>query len=527
MQNALFRRRFLAGLAPAAAVAAGTPAAHSVVPVFFAVGEYGAAGDGAHLDTRAIQDAIDECAKKGGGTVIFPAGVYLSGTIVLRNHVTLRLEAGAILLGSKNLQDYPPHVPALRSYTDMYTDKSLIYGEDIENIAIEGHGVIDGQGASFRGPYKVRPYVMRFVGCRNVAVTGVTIRNSPMWVQHYLACDDVQIRGISVHSRVNDNNDGIDIDSCQRVRISDCAITSGDDAIVLKCSSERPCKDVVVTNCVLSSRCNALKLGTESNGGFENINISNVAVYDTHMAGIALEAVDGAVLDHVSISNITMKGVGAPIFIRLGDRARPFAPGATRPPVGKLRNVSISNVQAVDAGITGCAIAGLNDNAIENVILDNIRLTFSGGGKLTDAVREIPEKSHAYPEYNMFGTLPAYGFYCRHLRNLTMRGVQIGSESDGRPGLVCDDVENVEVAESEFASAREAESCIHLTQVRSAFLHGCRTRHAVNAWLQLTGEHTRGISVIGNDLANAREPVRTGPDVAKNAFFLDANHFPA
>jgi polygalacturonase len=173
------------------------------------------AGDGVRPNTKPIQAAIDACAKAGGGTVYFPAGTYLSGTIVLKSHVTLHLDSGAALLGSKNLEDYPAHIPALRSYTDTYTDKSLVYAEDVENIAITGHGVIDGQGAAFHGPYKVRPYLMRFVSCRNVSVDGVTIKDSPMWVQHYLACDDVTIRGITVHSRVNGNNDGIDIDGCR------------------------------------------------------------------------------------------------------------------------------------------------------------------------------------------------------------------------------------------------------------------------------------------------------------------------
>ena len=302
-----------------------------------------------------------------------PAGVYLSGTVVLRANVTLQIEAGAVLRGSRNLADYPAHVPALRSYTDNHTEKSLVYAEDVDNVSIVGQGVIDGQGGAFKGPYKVRPYLMRFVNCRNVNVHDVTIRDSPMWVQHYLACEHVAIHGIVVRSRVNANNDGIDIDSCRGVRISDCDIWSGDDAIVLKATTDRPCCDVVIANCVLSSACNALKLGTESNGGFENIAISNCTISETRLAGLAIEMVDGGVLDRVSVSNIIMKGVGAPLFIRLGDRAPPFLDGGARPPAGKLRNVSISSIQADDAGPTGCAIAGLPGHAIENVALADVR----------------------------------------------------------------------------------------------------------------------------------------------------------
>ncbi|MHC4808427.1 MAG: glycoside hydrolase family 28 protein, partial [Planctomycetota bacterium] len=243
--------------------------------------DYGARTDGKTLCTKSIQRAIDECARDGGGTVYFPRGTFLSGTIYMKSGVTLRLDVGCTLLGSADLKDYPPTVQAFRSYTDNYTDKSLIYGENLERIAITGKGTIDGQGQAFKGPYKVRPYMIRFIQCRNVTVENVTIRNSPMWVQHYLACDDVRISGITVRSVVNANNDGINIDSCHRVIISDCNIRSGDDAIVLKSTSARPCRNVTVSNCVLSTRCNALKMGTESNGGFENIVITGCSIYDT------------------------------------------------------------------------------------------------------------------------------------------------------------------------------------------------------------------------------------------------------
>ncbi|MFB3828683.1 MAG: glycoside hydrolase family 28 protein, partial [Bryobacteraceae bacterium] len=198
------------------------------------VRDHGAAGDGNRLDTMALQAAIDACARAGGGAVLLPPGRYLSGTLFLKSHVTLWLDPGATLLGSKDLNHYPVTVQKPRSYTDNYTDKSLIYAEDCENIGIAGRGTIDGQGAAFKGPYKVRPYMIRVINCRDVAIDGVAIKDSPMWVQHYLGCEGVAIRGITVRSRVNRNNDGIDIDACSRVRISDCDIWSGDDAIVLK-----------------------------------------------------------------------------------------------------------------------------------------------------------------------------------------------------------------------------------------------------------------------------------------------------
>ena len=527
MRKNEFGRRFLLGLVPAGAVAAAAAPQGRAAngQAGFNVRSYGAVGDGTHLDTKAIQNAVDACARAGGGAVWFPAGAYISGTIVLKDRVTLDLDAGAVLLGSKNLQDYPSFVPSLRSFTDSYTERSLIYAEGLQDIGIRGRGVIDGQGAAFKGPYKVRPYMMRFVSCRNVSVTDVSIRNSPMWVQHYLACDGVEVRGISVHSRVNVNNDGIDIDCSQRVRISDCEISSGDDAIVLKATAGRPCKDVVITNCVLSTACNALKLGTESNGGFENIAISNCTIYDTRLAGIVLEMVDGGVLAGVNVSNIIMNGVGAPVFIRLGNRARPFTDGGAFPMVGKLRNVSISNVQAVGAGSVGCAIAGLPGHAIENVVLENLRLTFAGGGKRGDARREIPENAEKYPEHTMFGTLPAYGFYCRHVKGLSLRGIETAFlEDDERPALACDDVEGFELAGSAFAGAPEADPSVRLKQVKDAFVHGCRAPARIQTWMEVSGNRCERLSVLGNDLGNASKAVEIAGDVAKDAVFANGNH---
>ena len=416
----------------------------AVWPARAGVRDFGAVGDGVRLDTAAIQKAIDACSAAGGGTLHFPAGRYLTGTIFLKSRVTLELEAGSVLLGSRKLADYPVTVPALRTYTDSYTDKSLIYAEKAEDIAIRGRGTIDGQGAAFEGPYKVRPYTIRVIQCRNVSIEGVTIRDSPMWVQHYLDCDGVSIRDVTVRSRVNHNNDGIDIDGCRRVRISDCDIWSGDDAIVLKSTFAGLCRDVTVTNCVISSNCNALKLGTESNGGFENIVMSNCTVYDNRLAGIALEMVDGGTLDRVIVSNIVMNKVGAPIFMRLGNRARPYTENGPRPGMGSFRNVIVSNVEATGCGPTGCALAGLPGHPIENVTVENVRLSFDGGGKLrTDEVPEFPEK---YPEFGMFGKLPAYGLYCRHARNLSLRNVRTSvAAADPRPALVCDDVKELEL----------------------------------------------------------------------------------
>jgi polygalacturonase len=435
------------------------------------VRDYGAKADGKTLCTESIQKAVDACSEAGGGTVYLPPGTYLSGTIYFKSGVTLELASGSTLLGSKNLKDYPPTVQAFRSYTDNYTDKSLIYGENVQNIAITGLGTIDGQGASFEGPYKVRPYMIRFIQCKSVTLKDITIKNSPMWVQHYLACEDVRITGITVRSLVNHNNDGIDIDSCSRVVISDCNIESGDDAIVLKSTSAQVCKNIAITNCVLSTRCNALKMGTESNGGFQNVAITNCVIYNTRLAGIALEIVDGGTMDRIAVSNITMNNIGTPIFMRLGNRARPFKKDMKTPGIGAMRNITISNVEATGANPTGCAISGLPEAKIENVTLNNLRLSFEGGGTKTDAEREIPEKPTAYPEHSMFGRLSAYGIYCQHVKGLKLLNIQLQLDKpDQRHAVVLEDVENATIDCLDVPMSPDSDEMIRLTDVKDVFI---------------------------------------------------------
>lgn len=432
------------------------------------VRECGAKADGKTLCTDAIQKAIDQCHKDGGGTVYLAPGTFLSGTVYMKTGVTLKLAAGSTLLGSKDLKDYPPTVQDFRSYTDNYTDKSLIYAEKAEHVAIIGRGTIDGQGGSFKGPYKVRPYTIRFIECRSVTVEDITLRNSPMWMQHYLACDDVRISGITVHSRVNHNNDGINIDSCHRVVISNCNVSSGDDAIVLKSTSARICRDVTVSNCVVSSRCNGLKMGTESNGGFKNIVLTGCAIYDTRLAGVALEIVDGGIMDRIVVSDITMDTIGAPIFLRLGNRARPFKKDMEKPGIGTMKNITISNIEATGAGLTGCAIAGLPEAAIENVTLSNLRLSFEGGGTEEHADRIVPEKATAYPEYSMFGVLPTYGLFCRHVKGLKLMNVQLQlAKADQRRAVIFEDVEDAVIDCPDITS-----EMIRFNDVKDVYIRG-------------------------------------------------------
>jgi polygalacturonase len=487
----------------------------------FDVHAYGAVGDAKTLDTKALQAAIDACAQSGGGRVVIAGGTFLSGTLVLKSHVILDVEAGATLLGSTKLVDYPIHIAALRSYTDNYTDKSLIYAEKQENIGITGHGVIDGQGgdkAFQEKPFKQRPFLIRVIDCRNVVVSGVTLQNAAMWTHHYLGCENVLIDGITVHGWSNDNNDGVDIDSCEKVRIANCNTNTVDDGICLKSTADRPCRCVTVTNCVVRSYRNGIKCGTESNGGFQDIAISNCAIYDTDGSGIALEMVDGGDLTRVNVSGITMRNVRGGIFVRLGNRARPIINGGDKPKIGSINDVVIRDVQATGVSAVGCSITGLPGHPVQNITLENIHLRYSGGGSAASIKRDVPEQSAQYPEYSMFGQLPAYGFYVRHAENVRFQHFDLMfEESDPRPAIVCDDVRDLDLQDVKAKIAPTAPACFQLKNVADSLIHDCRPGASDVPFVQLDGPQTDRIRLWNNDLDRMKETVRSGKEVRKQA----------
>ncbi|MHC4400086.1 MAG: glycoside hydrolase family 28 protein [Planctomycetota bacterium] len=504
--------------------------------VVYDVGHFGAVPDGETLCTEAIQKAVDACAAGGGGTVRFPAGTFLSGTIFLKSHVSLWLDAGATLKGSPNGEHYPQNPPAVRSYTDNYVSQSLIAGEDLEHVAIRGRGTIDGSGSAFRWrQYKNRPYVIRLVNCRDVLVEGITLKNSPMWMQHYLACQRLTVRGITVWNHVSFNNDGLNVDGCRDVCISGCTIDSDDDALCLKSTLNRPCENVTITGCVLSSHCNAIKTGTESNGGFQNITIANCTICSPRysksiygaqrgLAGIALEIVDGGHLDRVAISNVAIKGVTVPIFMRLGNRARPFQKDAPKPDVGTFRNVVVTNVVATDTGPIGCSITGLPGHPVQNVSLGNLRLEFAGGGVREQTLQEVPEKEESYPESTMFGALPAYGLYVRHAKGVKLVDVELGTvEPDRRHAILCDDVDDVVVDGLGAQGSPDAAAMIRLINTRGALIRGCRAGGIVDLFLDVSGKTSERVMLVGNDLSRVSDVVQAAGEVPDDALFQASN----
>jgi polygalacturonase len=487
----------------------------------FSVDDFGAKGDGKSLNTQAIQRAIDKCAEMGG-TVVVPPGMYLTGSIELKSGVELYLQKGATILGSTRLGDYAEHKPRLRSYNDSFLRYSLFYAEQQSNISIKGDGVIDGQGEQFKviskekpARYKDRPYLIRFVECAGVNIEGIRLQRPSCWTQQYLACENLVIHGIRVYSHANKNNDMMDIDGCRNVVISDCIGDTDDDGITLKSTSERITENVSITNCVLSSHCNALKTGTESTGGFRNIVISNIVVKPSQadsvitgkrggISGIALTNVDGGLMEGISISNIVIDGPEVPIFIRLGNRGRVHYDGAPTPPVGTGKNITISDVVATNAKSTGCSITGIPNHPLENISLRNIRISFAGGVSALP-VGTPKELEDQYPESTMWGQLPAYGFFVRHVRGLNFSDIDLTCErADVRPALQLSDVTDAKISGLSPMVSPQAEAAIVLNGVATLLLSSSNIKTPTDNLIKLTGEHNSGISVIGNDLTNVK-----------------------
>jgi len=497
--------------------------------------DFGAEPGGETLCTQAIQNAVDRCAEAGGGTVLIPPGTWVTGTVYLESHVTIRLENGATVLGSKDKGDYGPPRKLSGSDDETFSYWAIFAGKDLDHVAICGSGTIDGQGANFKYKNGPRPKNIYLENCRDVRIEGIRLRNAGSWMQHYRNCARLTIRGISVFNHVSYNNDGLNIDSCRDVTITGCTVDSDDDAIVLKSLSTTPCENITISDCVVSSHCNSIKMGTESGGGFQNITVTNCVICSPRysevvygrqrgLAGLALEIVDGGTLDRVTISNIAIKGVSVPIFVRLGNRARTYEEDQSKPGIGRLRNVVLSNIVATDCSLIGCSITGLQGHPVENITLRDINLGFDGGGAREDASREIPEKPGAYPESTMFGTLSSYGFFCRHVNGISFQNLRLQtSASDCRHAVVFDDVQNSVIDSLHAPFAEGGAAMLHLRNARGVAIRNCRPPDPTGVFLSLAGREMGGISLYDNDLAGVETVCEKASDVTDSALVMWSN----
>ncbi len=428
----------------------------------------GAVGDGVTMCTVAIQKSIDAAAA-GSHVVLIPAGHFLTGTLKLRSHVELRLAKGAVLLGSASRKDYEKSV--------WY---SLLIGDKLTDVAITGNGTIDGQGVALaqdvlemvkRGEIKIpakgwrpseieRPEIIEMNNCHRIRLEGVTIKNGCCWIQTYRNCTELSLKNVKVDSKAYWNNDGIDVVDCRNVGISNSKFDVGDDGICLKSDDPKSrCENVIIKNCRVRSSASAIKFGTSSHGGFKHVRIDNVEIKDTFRSAVALESVDGGTLEDIEVSHIHAVHTGNAFFIRLGHRT-------LSAPAGRVRNIYLHDFEVqIPAGrpdmgypfkgpqfsephnLCPSSVVGLPQAPVENVRLERIHIRFAGGG--TPAIAKVgpkgvPERVKEYPEFTMFGELPAWGLYMRHVRGVTVKDCSFRLDArDYRPAFAKDDVKVV------------------------------------------------------------------------------------
>ena len=515
------RREFLRRLPLGFAVGVSLPtsalfADESTDAAIFNVRQFGAKGNGQAKDTKAVQKAIDAAGREGG-CVHFPPGRYLCGTLHLRNRITIRLESGATLVASPERSDFDDYEKlSYNSFSDAETtdfNYGLLCGCEVVEITILGPGRIDMARNQRGGPKAIALKL-----CKNVLIRDLIIENSPNYNISMLGCDFVDIFGVTIR---NGYADGIDPDCCRSVRIADCCVESWDDAIVLKSSPSlgylRATEQVAVTNCVLTTACNGLKLGTESSGGFRDIVFSNCAISSNpelwagHRAasGLSIEMVDGGAIERVAVSNLTMRDVRAPVFVRLGNRGR----GQKEPKPEHLVGVSISDVIATGADLAS-SITGIPGFPVSGVTLRNFRVTTRGGGKAALASQNVAEREKDYPDAKDFGDLPAYGLYCRHVQDLALDQIHLAYEhSEGRPAIILDEVADSDLRAIAAKPPTGTEPVIRFRGVRDCFVQGCRALTGTGTWAVVSGDKTVHLRESGNDLTAAARDFELAPEV--------------
>ncbi|HVW77082.1 MAG TPA: glycoside hydrolase family 28 protein [Alloacidobacterium sp.] len=478
------RREFLkyAGIGAAGVLAplglqAAPMSVHPSASSMYDIRVFGAMGDGKTIDSPAINRAIEAAAAAGGGTVVFPAGTYASFSIRLKSNIALHLMQGATLLAAGTPTDgsggYDPaesNAP-WENYQDFghnHWHNSLIWGEGLHDVTIDGPGLIWGKGLS-RGWSKEQPLAetprngnkaIALKNCRNVILRDFSILKGGHFGILATGVDNLTIDNL----KIDTDRDGMDIDCCKNVRVSNCAVNSPwDDAICPKSSFAlgyaRATENVTITNCYVTGcyelgtmldgtfrkfpadaqvpRTGRIKCGTESNGGFKNITVSNCVFEGCN--GIALESEDGALLEDIAFTNITMHDIsGAPLFIRLGSRMR----GPQGVPIGDCRRILLSNIVSYNSASKYAAIiSGIPGHPITDLKISDVYLHHQGGGTAEMAALQPEEKEAGYPDPHMFGPMPAHGFFIRHVQNIELTNVEIASAApDARPAFVLDSV---------------------------------------------------------------------------------------
>jgi polygalacturonase len=475
----------------------------------FNIMDYGAVGDAETLNTGSIQKAIDACTANGGGTVFVPAGEFVSAPLELKSNVRLFLSNGAVLRACPDSSAYGVPEPLPR----------FIYARNSENIVICGPGTIHGNGIRFGGPGRFRPYPILLQYCRNVQLKDLTIKDSAIWTIKMQACEYVTIDGVTILNnlkRVN-NTDGIDPDGCRHVRIANCHIESGDDAIVIKSTNQLgdsyPAENIVVTNCTIVTRKTALKCGTETWNNIRNVIFSNCTIQQSSR-GIGLWMRDGGIMENIMFSNINMdlmnvdgeSMTGEPIRIVLQKRN----PDSK---LGTIRNIVFDNL-IINAPFRGY-LQGHAEQDIDGVTIRDVRWRVTTGLKMQDdpAPGYVGHSNMTRRNQTAIDAL-----FCSNIRNLNLENISIAwtgsDQSSWRHAVYCSDAENVHIEglKARQGIAGSTDAAVYLRQVQGALIRNCYAPEQTSTFLRLEGEDTGDILLKSNVLNNAGTDV----DVAGN-----------
>ncbi len=446
----------------------------ATVPQTYDVRTFGATGDGETRDTPAIQKAIDTCSAAGGGVVLLRGGDksrYVAGTLYLKSNVTLHIDDGATLLGSPHIEDYTTDTDRTMYRGEPYMNRCLIFAKGASNVTIEGPGTIDGQGASFPNrsdPVKNRPKMFRLMDSSHLVMRDLHLEAPAAWTTEWRYCDDIEVHDVKIHSRARSNGDGLDFDGCTKVRVRDCTFDTSDDSICLQTSlTDKPCRDVEVTGCHFSSRWAGVRIGLLSRGNFEDVKVSN-CMFDTHNdSGVKIQMNEGAEIRNMTFSDLTMKDVPRPVLITFCQKNAwvDAGPDANMPPMKRVVGLRFERikVETTTAGkACGFILSGMPDHPLEDITFSDITATFPGGGTARDANNVMHEltidhmASH-WPEYSTFGAhTPAFGFYARHVKGLTLNNINVKTTADdGRPPVVFVDVADVKTTNCPQPTVRD------------------------------------------------------------------------
>lgn len=501
----------------------------------FNVRNFGAKGKKEQKATVNLQNALDECAKIGGGTVYFPPGDYLSGPIMMHSNIEIRLEAGATLFASRDVNDYLIDVGYKADQQPTGSFKTtFLRGENLDNISITGLGVIDGQadqvweslaevdgfikwetenarqaGIPMERAYQKDPKVrlVYLMFCKNVLIQGVTIKDSPDWNLHLGRCSEVRIDGVKIYSsmKMGVNSDGIDIDACKNVTVSGCIIETGDDAICLKTTlldgSIEACENIIVENCICTSSSTALKLGTESHGDFKNILFSNCIIPDCNR-GLSIVIRDGATVNNVKFSGIMMHcsrrpffwwGNGDPIWLVVLKRNSDSR-------LGKISDVTFENITAVGEGTS--KLEGFEGSPLENIQFKNVKIEMTP--------ESLPDKR------------ANHGFMAYKVNKLAMTDCKIvWNEDHPEPkwgsAFLFENIRDLRLDKliGKQAPASKAPAIL-LSNVQEGIIERCKADSGTKTFIQVSGGNTRNLILNNNYLKNAEEQIKLSADVEDN-----------